>query len=312
MKKVLVTGGAGFLGSHLCDSLLSSGNKVICMDNLSTGSLDNIAHLIDNPAFVFMEHDVRTPFVLDVQEIYNLASPASPPTYQIDKIGTFTTNVIGALNVLNNAYTFRSKVFQASTSEVYGDPIIHPQPESYYGNVNTVGPRSCYDESKRAVETLMTDYHNHYGIPVKIVRIFNTYGERLNPIDGRVVSNFINQALNNELITIYGSGTQTRSFCYVSDLISGFRKLMDNTPDNFCKPVNLGNPHEFNMMELADLVLKLTKSKSVLCFKDLPIDDPKQRKPDISLAKKLLDWEPKVQLEEGLIKTIDYFAHRTT
>lgn len=312
-KTAVVTGGAGFLGSHLCRSLINDGYYVIIVDNLSTGSLNNISDL-DSDSHEFINHDVTKPFPFlnyfagGIDQIWNLASPASPPTYQIDKVGTFKTNILGAINVLEVAKKYGAKVFQASTSEVYGDPLVHPQPESYWGNVNTNGPRSCYDESKRAVETLMTDYHNQYGVTVKIARIFNTYGPNLNKDDGRVVSNFVNQALNNEPITLYGDGTQTRSFCYVSDLIRGFRLLMDHTPDEFHAPVNIGNPVEFTMIELAEIVLKLTQSKSELVFKPLPVDDPRQRKPDISLAKRLLNWEPKIDLETGLNFTINHFC----
>lgn len=311
-KTALVTGGAGFLGSHLCRSLINDGYYVIIVDNLSTGSLNNISDL-DPDSHEFINHDVTKPFPFlnyfagGIDQIWNLASPASPPTYQIDKVGTFKTNILGAMYVLELARVFGSKVFQASTSEVYGDPLVHPQTESYWGNVNTIGPRSCYDESKRAVETLMTDYHNQYGVVVKIARIFNTYGENLNPLDGRVVSNFITQALNNEPITLYGDGTQTRSFCYVSDLIAGFRALMDNTSDEFCHPVNLGNPVEFTMLELAEIVLNLTDSKSELVYRPLPVDDPRQRKPDITLARAILNWEPKVNLVTGLNFTINHF-----
>jgi UDP-glucuronate decarboxylase len=310
-KNVIVTGGAGFLGSHLCRSLISDGYYVIIIDNLSTGSLDNIADL-EPGTYKFYNHDVTKPFTflnewVSIDQIWNLASPASPPTYQIDKVGTFKTNILGAMYVLETARIYGAKVFQASTSEIYGDPLVHPQPESYLGNVNTIGPRSCYDESKRAVETLMTDYHNQYGVVVKIARIFNTYGPSNSKFDGRVVPNFINQALNSEPITIYGSGLQTRSFCYVSDLIRGFRLLMDNTPDDFHSPVNLGNPTEFTMLEFADKILKITNSKSKIVFEPLPIDDPKQRNPDISLAKKILGWSPEVNIDDGLLKTIDYY-----
>lgn len=311
-RTALVTGGAGFLGSHLCRSLINDGYYVIIVDNLSTGSLNNISDL-DRDSHEFINHDVTKPFLFlnyfagGIDQIWNLASPASPPTYQIDKVGTFKTNILGAMYVLELARVFGSKVFQASTSEVYGDPLVHPQTESYWGNVNTIGPRSCYDESKRAVETLMTDYHNQYGVVVKIARIFNTYGPNLSKTDGRVVSNFITQALNNEPITLYGDGTQTRSFCYVSDLIAGFRALMDNTSDEFCHPVNLGNPIEFTMLELAEIILNLTDSKSELVYRPLPVDDPRQRKPDITLARAILHWEPKVNLATGLNFTINHF-----
>lgn len=304
-KNILVTGAAGFLGSHLCDSLLKSGHNVIGVDNLSTGNIRNLEH-IKSDKFSFYVRDVKIPFYFEVDEIYNLACPASPPAYQADPVGTILTNVQGALNVLELAKNVGSKVFQSSTSEIYGDPLVHPQIESYLGNVNTVGPRACYDEGKRVVETLMTDYSKQYNVPVKIVRIFNTYGPRMDINDGRVISNFINQALSNESITIYGDGSQTRSFCYVDDEIRGFRSLMD-TEDSFIQPVNVGNPNEFTMLELASLILDKTGSKSNLIFKDLPIDDPKKRKPDISLAKSKLAWEPSVQLSEGLDKTIEYF-----
>lgn len=307
MTKVVVTGAAGFLGSHLCESLLKDGKEVIGIDNLSTGNLYNIKALMSNPLFSFYEDDVRNPILHDADEYYNLACPASPPKYQIDKVGTFMTNVLGVTNVLTAASDNNAKVFQASTSEVYGDPDVHPQPETYRGNVNTVGPRSCYDEGKRAAETIMTDFNEAYGVPIKIVRIFNTYGPRMDPNDGRVVTNFINQALRGENLTVYGDGQQTRSFCYVDDEIAGFRKLMDETSDSFIRPINIGNPNEFTMLELAELVLRYTGSKSKLIFKPLPIDDPKQRCPDIALAKQVLDWEPKIQLEEGLKRTIEYF-----
>ena len=304
-KNILVTGAAGFLGSHLCDSLLKSGHNVIGIDNLSTGNIRNLEH-IKTDKFKFYVRDVRIPFYFEVDEIYNLACPASPPAYQFDPVGTILTNVQGALNVLELAKNVGSKVFQSSTSEIYGDPLVHPQTESYLGNVNPIGPRACYDEGKRVVETLMTDYSKQYNVPVKIVRIFNTYGPRMDINDGRVISNFINQALSNESITIYGNGSQTRSFCYVDDEIRGFRSLMD-TENSFIQPVNVGNPNEFTMLELASLILQKTGSKSNIIFKDLPVDDPKKRKPDISLAKSTLGWEPNIQLSEGLDKTIEYF-----
>lgn len=307
MTKVVVTGAAGFLGSHLCESLLKDGKDVVGLDNMSTGSRLNIDNLMTYRGFSFVEGDIRDPIFIDANEYYNLACPASPPKYQHDKIGTFMTNVIGIKNVLEAAIENKAKVFQASTSEVYGDPDVTPQPETYRGNVNTVGPRSCYDEGKRAVETLLTDYNEAYGVPIKIVRIFNTYGPRMDPDDGRVVTNFINQALRGDDLTIYGDGQQTRSFCYVDDEIAGFRKLMDETTDSFIRPINIGNPNEFTVLELAEKVLRLTGSKSKLVFKPLPIDDPKQRCPDIALAKQVLDWEPKIQLEEGLKRTINHF-----
>lgn len=314
MANVLVTGGAGFLGSHLCASLLKDGHNVLCVDNLSTGSKKNIKHLTLDPNFHFLIHDVRSAFYFDrrykdIDQIYNLACPASPPAYQADSVGTLLTNFQGMYNVLTLAKEVGAKVFQASTSEIYGDPIMHPQHESYWGNVNTVGPRSCYDEGKRVAESLMTDYNRQYGVPIKIARIFNTYGPQMDKNDGRVVSNFVNQALSNKPITIYGSGLQTRSFCYVSDLIRGFRLLMD-TNDGFILPVNLGNPTEFNMLELAELVIAKTNSKSFIEHKNLPVDDPQQRKPDISRAKEILGWEPTVALTDGLDSMIEYF--RTT
>ena len=305
MKTILVTGGAGFLGSHLCDRLINEGNKVICVDNLYTGSVDNIRHLMDNPNFSFKEHDVIEPIDADVDQIYNLACPASPPHYQADPIKTAKTSVFGALNLLELAKKNNARILQASTSEVYGDPQVHPQPESYRGHVNTIGIRSCYDEGKRMAETLFFDYHRQHNVDIRIMRIFNTYGPRMNPNDGRVVSNFIVQALNGEDITIYGDGTQTRSFCYVDDLIEGMYRLM-NTED-FTGPVNIGNPGEFTMLELAEKVIELTGSSSKLVYRPLPSDDPLQRKPVIELAKEKLDWEPTIMLEEGLKKTIEYF-----
>ena len=310
-KKVLVTGGAGFLGSHLCDSLILSGYNVTALDNLSTGNLDNISHLLSNPKFKFINRDVQLPIIgFDtLDEIWNLACPASPPMYQLDPVDTLKTNFLGALNVLNLAKSTGAKVFQASTSEVYGDPAIHPQPESYWGNVNTVGPRSCYDEGKRVVESLMTDYSKQYGVPIKIARIFNTYGPRLHPADGRVVSNFINQALAGSPITVYGTGNQSRSFCYVADLIEGFRLLMD-APSDFTLPVNIGTPAEFTMLQLAKLIIDKTGSKSKLEYNSLPVDDPWQRKPDITLAKTILGWEPKITLSAGLDLTINHFMSK--
>lgn len=306
MKRILVTGGAGFIGSHLCTRLLNEGNEVISLDNYFTGSKKNIVHLLDNPYFEMIRHDVTEPFFIEVDEIYNLACPASPVHYQYNPIKTMKTSVMGAINMLGLAKRVNAKVFQASTSEVYGDPAEHPQRESYWGNVNPIGIRSCYDEGKRAAETLFMDYHNQNDVDVKIVRIFNTYGPNMNPEDGRVVSNFIVQALKGEDITIFGDGQQTRSFQYVDDLVEGFVRLM-GTPKGFTGPVNIGNPYEFTMLELAQNVIELTGSSSKLTFMPLPQDDPKQRQPDISLAKKELDWEPKVQLREGLVKTIAYF-----
>lgn len=306
MKRILITGGAGFLGSHLCEKLLESGNEVICLDNFFTGRKKNIYHLIENKRFEVLRHDVTFPINVEVDEIYNLASPASPIHYQHDPLQTTKTNVIGAINVLDLACRLGAKVFQASTSEIYGDPLVHPQIETYWGNVNSIGPRSCYDEGKRCAETLFFDYHRQKNINIKVVRIFNTYGPRMQRNDGRVVSNFINQALKNNDITIYGDGSQTRSFCYVDDLISGFVKMMD-VDDDFTGPVNLGNPVEFSMLELADLVISMTRSKSKIIFQPLPVDDPKQRKPDISLAIEKIKWRPKIELKDGLEKTIEYF-----
>ena len=303
--RILVTGGAGFLGSHLCDRLLAEGNEVVCIDNLFTGSKANIAHLATNANFEFVRHDIIDPFKYEVDQIYNLACPASPPHYQYNPIKTTKTSVMGAINCLGLAKRVRARVFQASTSEVYGDPAVHPQPESYWGNVNPIGKRSCYDEGKRCAETLFFDYHRENKVDIRVVRIFNTYGPRMHPNDGRVVSNFIVQALKGENITIYGDGQQTRSFCYVDDLIEGFIRLMDQT--DTVGPINIGNPGEFTMLELAENVLKITKSKSKIVHKPLPSDDPRQRKPDITLAKKYLKWEPKVPLTEGLKRTIAYF-----
>lgn len=305
-KRVLVTGGAGFLGSHLCERLLNDGHDVICLDNYFTGSKRNVVHLLDNPYFELVRHDVIAPFYAEVDQIFNLACPASPVHYQHNPIKTIKTSVMGAINMLGLAKRVGAKVLQASTSEVYGDPSVHPQPESYWGNVNPNGIRSCYDEGKRCAETLFMDYHRQNNVKIKIIRIFNTYGPRMNPNDGRVVSNFIMQALRGEDITIYGSGEQTRSFQYCDDLIEGMIRTMA-TDDDFIGPVNLGNPNEFTMLELAQKVIELTESKSKLIFEPLPQDDPKQRQPNIDLAKSKLDWEPKVQLEEGLLKTIAYF-----
>ncbi|CDD66574.1 nAD-dependent epimerase/dehydratase [Firmicutes bacterium CAG:882] len=306
MNRVLVSGGAGFLGSHLCERLLSEGNYVICMDNLFTGSKNNIEHLMRNPDFEFICHDVTEPIYVDVDRIYNLACPASPPHYQYDPIKTAKTSVYGAINMLGLAKHCNARILQASTSEVYGDPLVHPQPESYRGNVNTIGIRSCYDEGKRMAETLFFDYHRQHDVDIKVIRIFNTYGPRMNPQDGRVVSNFIVQALKGEDITIYGDGTQTRSFCYVDDLIEGMVRMMDSR-DGFTGPVNLGNPGEFTMKQLAELVLSATGSKSGIVYRELPSDDPTQRKPVIDLAMKELGWKPTIKLEDGLKRTIEYF-----
>ena len=306
MKRILITGGAGFVGSHLCERLLNEGNKVICLDNYFTGSKQNIIHLAGNPHFEMVEHDITEPYFAEVDEIYNLACPASPVHYQHDAIKTVKTSVMGAIHVLGLAKRTKAKVLQASTSEVYGDPVVHPQHETYWGNVNPIGIRSCYDEGKRCAETLFMDYHRQNGVRIKIVRIFNTYGTRMQPNDGRVISNFIIQALQNKDISIYGNGLQTRSFQYVDDLIEGIIRLM-NTPDSFVEPVNIGNPEEFTMLELADEIIRQTNSKSKIVFLPPLQDDPKQRCPDISLAKKVLDWEPTVSLNEGLKKTIEYF-----
>jgi len=306
MKKILITGGSGFIGSHLCERLLIEGKEIICLDNFFTGAKQNITHLMSNPNFELFRHDVTMPFSAEVDEIYNLACPASPIHYQFDAIQTVKTSVIGAVNVLGLANRIKAKVLQASTSEVYGDPHIHPQREIYWGNVNPIGIRSCYDEGKRCAETLFMDYHRMNEVKVKIVRIFNTYGPRMHPNDGRVVSNFIIQALCNEDITVYGNGKQTRSFQYIDDLIDGIVRLM-NTDDSFIGPVNIGNPEEYSIIELAEKTIQLTQSKSKIIFRPLPQDDPMQRCPDISLAKKALGWEPKIHLEEGLLKTIRYF-----
>jgi UDP-glucuronate decarboxylase len=304
--RILVTGGAGFLGSHLSDRLLSEGHEVITVDNFFTGNKRNVWHLSDNKNFELIRHDVTFPLYLEVDAIYNLASPASPIHYQRDPVQTTKTSVLGAINMLGLAKRLGVRIFQASTSEVYGDPEIHPQPESYWGRVNPIGPRACYDEGKRAAETLFFDYHRQHGMAIRVARIFNTYGPRMAPDDGRVVSNFVLQALRGEPLTIYGDGSQTRSFCYVSDLIDGFVRLMDNDKD-LVGPVNLGNPGEFTMKELADAVIEVTGSKSSLEYKPLPQDDPKQRQPDITLAKQELGWEPSIQLREGLEKTFEYF-----
>ena len=310
-KRVLVTGGAGFLGSHLCDRLLADGNEVVCLDNLFTGSKRNISHLLGNPRFEFIRHDVTFPLFIEVDEIYNLACPASPVHYQHDPVQTTKTSVHGAINMLGLAKRLKCRIFQASTSEVYGDPVVHPQVEGYWGNVNPIGVRSCYDEGKRCAETLFFDYHRQHQLDIKVARIFNTYGPRMHPNDGRVVSNFIVQALKGEDITIYGEGQQTRSFCYVDDLIEGFVRLM-RSEAGYPGPVNLGNPGEFTIRQLAELVIELTGAKSQLVFRPLPADDPMQRKPDISLAGEKLGWTPKVELRVGLQRTIDYFDHLLT
>lgn len=312
-KRILVTGGAGFLGSHLIDRLMARGDEVLCVDNLFTGAKRNIEHLLDHPRFEFMRHDVTMPLYVEVDEIYNLACPASPIHYQHDPVQTTKTSVYGAINVLELAKRLKARIFQASTSEVYGDPVVHPQTEEYWGNVNPIGKRSCYDEGKRCAETLFFDYHRQYGLDIRVARIFNTYGPRMHPNDGRVVSNFIVQALRGQDITIYGEGQQTRSFCYVDDLIEGFIRFMDlprgeNGAPGFPGPINIGNPAEFTIRELAEMVIELTGGGSKLVFRPLPADDPMQRQPDISRARQYLgDWEPKVHLREGLTKTIAYF-----
>ncbi|MFA5848456.1 MAG: UDP-glucuronic acid decarboxylase family protein [Bacteroidales bacterium] len=311
MKRILVTGGAGFIGSHLCTRLVNEGNDVICLDNFFTGSKQNIIKLIGNPNFELVRHDVINPFHAEVDQIYNLACPASPVHYQYNPIKTIKTSVMGAINMLGLAKRTNAKILQASTSEVYGDPIIHPQTESYWGNVNTIGIRSCYDEGKRCAETLFMDYHRQNRVRIKIIRIFNTYGPNMNANDGRVVSNFIVQALKNEDITLYGAGLQTRSFQYIDDLVEGMIRVM-NSGDDFTGPVNIGNPNEFTIKELAEKIIKLTGSESTIVHRELPLDDPKQRQPDINLARKLFDWEPVIQLNEGLEKTIDYFRKQIT
>jgi UDP-glucuronate decarboxylase len=305
-KRVMVTGGAGFLGSHLCDRLLDAGHDVLCVDNLFTGTKDNIGHLHSNPSFEFMRHDVTFPLFVEVDEIYNLACPASPIHYQHDPVQTTKTSVHGAINMLGLAKRLGCKILQASTSEVYGDPSVHPQSEEYWGHVNPIGIRSCYDEGKRCAETLFFDYHRQNGVPIKVARIFNTYGPRMHPADGRVVSNFIMQALKGEPITIYGDGSQTRSFCYVDDLIRGLMALMETGPET-TGPINIGNPNEFTVRELAEKVIALIGSSSQIVQEPLPQDDPKQRQPDITKAKQVLDWQPSIELEQGLVKTIDYF-----
>ena len=305
MKRILVTGGAGFLGSHLCDRLIEEDNEVICVDNLFTGNKDNIRHLLSHSNFEFIRHDVIKSLYIEVDQIYNLACPASPPHYQYNPIKTAKTSLYGAMNMLGLAKRVKARILQASTSEVYGDPEIHPQPETYRGCVNPIGIRSCYDEGKRMAETMFFDYHREHGVDIKVIRIFNTYGPRMNPDDGRVVSNFIVQALKGENITIYGDGTQTRSFCYVDDLIEGMYRMMNS--EDFTGPVNLGNPGEFTMIELAEKIIELTHSSSKLVYCPLPSDDPTQRRPVIEMAKDRLGWEPKITLEEGLKKTIEYF-----
>ena len=308
MKKTLVTGGAGFIGSHLCKRLLGSGRKVICLDNMFTGTYDNISGLYSDPNFEFVNANVINPLQLDIDEIFNLACPASPIQYQFDPIMTTKTSFLGALNVLELAKKMNAKVLQASTSEIYGDPLVHTQTEDYRGNVNTIGPRACYDEGKRVAETLFSDYRRLYGVDTKIIRIFNTYGPHMLENDGRVVSNFIMQAIHNKDITIYGDGTQTRSFCFVDDLVTGMLLVMEK--DGFSGPINLGNPHEMTILDLANLIIKLTGSQSKIVFKDLPVDDPVKRKPNIDLAKRVLGWSPVVTIEEGLMRTIDYFKDR--
>lgn len=306
MKRILVTGGSGFLGSHLCEKLLEKGNDILCVDNFFTGSKQNIAHLLPHPYFELLRHDVTFPLYVEVDEIYNLACPASPIHYQFDPVQTTKTSVVGAINMLGLAKRTKAKILQASTSEVYGDPEVHPQVEEYKGAVNPIGPRACYDEGKRCAETLFFDYQRQHNVDIRVVRIFNTYGPKMHPNDGRVVSNFIVQALQNKPITIYGDGSQTRSFCYVDDLIEGMIAMMENE-QGLCGPINLGNPSEFTILELAQKVLQYTHSKSELIFKPLPQDDPMQRKPDITKAKRDLDWEPSIALEEGLKQTIAYF-----
>ncbi len=305
-KRILVTGGGGFIGSHLCGRVLKEGHEVLCVDNFFTGSKRNIVHLMDDPYFEILRHDICFPLYVEVDEIYNLACPASPVHYQKDPVQTTKVSVLGSINMLGLAKRLKIKILQASTSEVYGDPEIHPQPETYWGNVNPTGPRACYDEGKRCAETLFFDYHRQHKIKIKVVRIFNTYGPRMHPNDGRVMSNFIVQALKNESITVYGDGTQTRSFCYVDDMVEGIIKMM-NSPDDFTGPVNLGNPEEYRIIDLAEKIIDLTGSRSKIVFKPLPQDDPKRRRPDITLAKKKLVWEPKTPVKEGLNKTIAYF-----
>ncbi|MBA2665319.1 MAG: SDR family oxidoreductase [Bradymonadaceae bacterium] len=307
-KRVLITGGAGFLGSHLCERMLERGHDVLCVDNFFTGSKDNVAHLLDNHRFELMRHDVTFPLYVEVDHIYNLACPASPVHYQFDPVQTTKTSVHGAINMLGLAKRVKARIFQASTSEVYGDPEVHPQREDYWGHTNPIGLRSCYDEGKRCAETLFFDYHRQHGLEIKVARIFNTYGPNMHPADGRVVSNFIVQALKGEPITIYGDGSQTRSFCYVDDLLEGIITFVEG-PADFVGPVNIGNPEEFTIRQLAELVIDMTNARSSLIFNDLPSDDPKQRRPDISLAREKLGWEPKIKLAEGLRKTIPYFEN---
>lgn len=309
MKRILVTGGAGFIGSHLCERLVNDGNDVICLDNFFTGTKENVIHLIGNPHFELVRHDVTHPFYAEVDQIYNLACPASPIHYQYNPIKTVKTSVMGAINMLGLAKRVKAKILQASTSEVYGDPSIHPQEESYWGNVNPIGIRSCYDEGKRCAETLFMDYHRQNKVNIKIIRIFNTYGPKMHPNDGRVVSNFIVQALKGEDITLYGGGSQTRSFQYIDDLVEAMIRIMNDTPDSFIGPVNIGNPNEFTIKELAEKIVSQTGAKSKFILQDLPLDDPKQRQPDISLAKQMIGWSPKIELDEGLTKTIEYFEN---
>ena len=306
MKTILITGGAGFIGSNLCHELIKKGNNIICLDNLFTGQKQNIEDLFDDPNFKFVEHDVCEPYDIKADEIYNLACPASPPHYQFDPIKTAKTSVFGIINALECAKKYNAKILQASTSEIYGNPLVHPQIETYFGNVNPIGIRSCYDEGKRMAETLMFDYHRQYGVNTRVVRIFNTFGPCMNKNDGRVVSNFIIQALSNQDITIYGDGSQTRSFCYVSDLVSGLIKMMEND-SNFIGPVNIGNVDEISVLDFAKKIINITNSNSKIVFKDLPLDDPIQRKPDITLAKEMLGYKPKVSVDDGLIKTVEYF-----
>jgi UDP-glucuronate decarboxylase len=305
-KRILVTGGAGFIGSHLCERLLEQGNEVLCVDNFFTGTKDNIKHLLDNPYFEVIRHDICFPLYVEVDEIYNFACPASPIHYQRDPVQTTKVSVLGSINMLGLAKRVKAKILQASTSEVYGDPEVHPQREDYWGNVNPIGPRACYDEGKRCAETLFFDYYRQHRLKIKVIRIFNTYGPRMHPNDGRVVSNFIVQALKNEPITVYGDGSQTRSFCYIDDLVDGIFKMM-NSPDDFTGPVNLGNPEEYRIIELAKKIIELTGSRSRIIFKPLPQDDPRRRRPDITLARAKLGWEPSTPIEEGLKKTIHYF-----
>lgn len=311
VSRILVAGGAGFLGSHLCERLLNEGHPVVCVDNFSTGRMENLQHLLSFDTFSFVRHDIVEPLDLPVDEIYNLACPASPPHYQVDPVHTMKTNVIGSLNLLELAVRYQARIFQASTSEVYGDPHVHPQPENYWGNVNSFGPRACYDEGKRSAETLFYDFHQQYGVDTRIVRIFNTYGPRMRPDDGRVVSNFIVQALKSQDITVYGDGSQTRSFCYVDDLIEGFHRLM-YSPRAIHAPVNIGNPGEFTVGELARQIIDMTGSRSKIVYRPLPIDDPRQRRPDIEVAQRELGWEPAVALADGLTSTIAYFERQLT